>query len=901
MYRGERVECSTSSGTNQKLVGGRMSNIARFTSLALAALVALACFSVPPTADAQVEGNPPAVVLTPAIQGSSRGLPEEPGVDRSRYHHIPLLWAEGCRFEKYSPEQEIIERRKGTSKAFDNGDGTETAIIGIAPIHYQDEEGLWQEIGTEIVPNSSGKHSAFEHAVVENRHQVYLDGENSGGYLVEVDGGEILFGTESVIHLEADDGTILATVPRASVPGIVESSTLRYPGSYPQLAAAEELLIQRRVVKHTIVLEERPALFDAHPAARNFVLREWVQLPPGWTVVLGLNPDEVASGNSASQLQIVDQEGRHKASIPTPVFMEKEPRADQAAGPEGERIPGQIEKGQGTYRVQPSPGGVFIDTVVPMEWLRNEDRRFPVLIDPTIEVLVPESTDFAGFIADNGNWCSTGWPNDGDPVWASGGQIGAASPDDQQRAWFRFLVNMIPQSSVIIDTDLTIQFASSNWPYLNFTAISNTNNISCPLRYYEIGTGVYATHNCPSGTTTGNVTTDLGASADADLQDSLAYGAFGIGIHEFGLNSLYSAEIYSWGSWNWQEPYIEVCYTPPSVTRVAWVATPNDSNNIFDVDACDTVYCRVEAVGYTEVNVEVHQDDCNACCDSIVVAEFPVQIDLATGFGTAQWEAVWNNAAQDYFLRVEDTQGTYLACSCGVCDLDVNDTNPPSCPSLQSPGDGATFPWNPNLQINFSWSLNPGPGCASGFAQYRFRLSRNADLSAPLQEFDTTNTSAAFAGLGPGDWYWGVNAQDDAGNWNWASCGSRLFSLDVVDAGIQLDSVMPDPVSAGCTLLISYSVTNTGNTDHEFDIGCTITGPNNFLVNLPAPMITLNAGDTSSGEIPFPIPPAPQIGIWQATVAVWESQAGAGVNLDSSQAPFQVQAAMTTATIAISS
>jgi len=226
-----------------------MPNITRFTSLALATLVALACFSVPPTADAQVEGNPPAVVLTPAIQGASRGLPEEPGVDRSRYHHIPLLWAEGCRFEKYSPEQEIIERRKGTSKAFDNGDGTETAIIGIAPIHYQDEEGLWQEIGTEIVPNSSGKHSAFEHAVVENRHQVYLDGENSGGYLVEVDGGEILFGTESVIHLEADDGTILATVPRASVPGIVESSTLRYPGSYPQLAAAEELLIAARSLR----------------------------------------------------------------------------------------------------------------------------------------------------------------------------------------------------------------------------------------------------------------------------------------------------------------------------------------------------------------------------------------------------------------------------------------------------------------------------------------------------------------------------------------------------------------------------------------------------------------------------------------------------------------------------
>ena len=34
-----------------------MSNIARFTSLALATLLALVCFSVPPTADAQVEGN----------------------------------------------------------------------------------------------------------------------------------------------------------------------------------------------------------------------------------------------------------------------------------------------------------------------------------------------------------------------------------------------------------------------------------------------------------------------------------------------------------------------------------------------------------------------------------------------------------------------------------------------------------------------------------------------------------------------------------------------------------------------------------------------------------------------------------------------------------------------------
>jgi len=68
-----------------------------------------------------------------------------------------------------------------------------------------------------------------------------------------------------------------------------------------------------------------------------------------------------------------------------------------------------------------------------------------------------------------------------------------------------------------------------------------------------------------------------------------------------------------------------------------------------------------------------------------------------------------------------------------------------------------------------------------------------------------------------------------------------------------------------------------------------------------ASSVTLSAGDSALGGITFEIPTSAQPGGWDVIVCVWNGPPGAGgTSLDCMADMFQVQDAMTTATIAIS-
>ena len=52
---------------------------------------------------------------------------------------------------------EIISKRSEYEKHFDNGDGTITAFVNTAPLHYSDN-GEWKEIDNTLIPDNSGNY-----------------------------------------------------------------------------------------------------------------------------------------------------------------------------------------------------------------------------------------------------------------------------------------------------------------------------------------------------------------------------------------------------------------------------------------------------------------------------------------------------------------------------------------------------------------------------------------------------------------------------------------------------------------------------------------------------------------------------------------------------------------------
>ena len=61
----------------------------------------------------------------------------------------------------YPSGKEIIEARSAHTKLFKNDDNTNTLLISIAPMHFQDQNGQWQEIDTTL-ENSTGKRMKME-------------------------------------------------------------------------------------------------------------------------------------------------------------------------------------------------------------------------------------------------------------------------------------------------------------------------------------------------------------------------------------------------------------------------------------------------------------------------------------------------------------------------------------------------------------------------------------------------------------------------------------------------------------------------------------------------------------------------------------------------------------------
>jgi len=59
--------------------------------------------------------------------------------------------------------EEVIELREEGAKTFDRGDGKFTLAASRTPIHYKDDEGLYQDIDLNIVNGKIDKNDRVEH------------------------------------------------------------------------------------------------------------------------------------------------------------------------------------------------------------------------------------------------------------------------------------------------------------------------------------------------------------------------------------------------------------------------------------------------------------------------------------------------------------------------------------------------------------------------------------------------------------------------------------------------------------------------------------------------------------------------------------------------------------------
>ena len=118
-------------------------------------------------------------------------------------------WHKGGLFYGFTPEQEVISKRDANSKHFLNIDGTITAVISQAELHYKkNESSPWEDIRTDIRANESAFKKEYSLAVTENKYQLYFSDLLEKGHLIHLPTGEVQLGTQNKMWLESATGQI---------------------------------------------------------------------------------------------------------------------------------------------------------------------------------------------------------------------------------------------------------------------------------------------------------------------------------------------------------------------------------------------------------------------------------------------------------------------------------------------------------------------------------------------------------------------------------------------------------------------------------------------------------------------------------------------------------------------
>ena len=264
---------------------------------------------------------------------------------------------------EYDPSLELQGMRDAKTKAFLNEDGSISAMIGSEPFHYLSGEGTWEDIDLNIQAYPEGW------GVTENSFTTFFAPEAAGGVVVQTSEfvDPIITGINPMLVTLDVTGT--APEPYIAAPTIngieVGGNVIRYP-----LAEGFDLdyTVQHNQVKQDLIIREAPVLAE-HVA--YFGISEGMRMPLGYGMFSGdtLLNEELFQTQEDLQIRHLET-GELLVTIPSPTVIEAE----------------GAEPYTGTFFVQVYGSQVILITVVDAEWILDEDRQFPVSIDPSITV-----------------------------------------------------------------------------------------------------------------------------------------------------------------------------------------------------------------------------------------------------------------------------------------------------------------------------------------------------------------------------------------------------------------------------------------------------------------------------------------------------------------------------------
>lgn len=325
--------------------GWGLSGLARWWFLSAVAVGALVVGVLPPNAPAGAAENP-AVEDVPALP--SGPLPSESPVEPQGAFDVP----EAPEVVEPAPEiaapeepfrldrgGEVVERSEFTTTFEAPGEGT-LVRVSDDPLNVKMPDGSWREIDTALGRTDAGWSVAA--------HPMRPEFGDAGDDPVRV----------------RHDGHVVSFELEGAEPGKVEAPFWWWDDwdsiAYTEVGEHLDVRynVERGAVKETLVLREQPARGG----------NVW-----SWEVRANSLTPRLADGNS---VELVDRYGETAMMIPTPLAWDSS---------DAEGVRSAVETFPEVELAEVSAGVWRYTLTVDVSWLADEDREFPVFVDPTFQ------------------------------------------------------------------------------------------------------------------------------------------------------------------------------------------------------------------------------------------------------------------------------------------------------------------------------------------------------------------------------------------------------------------------------------------------------------------------------------------------------------------------------------
>jgi len=470
-----------------------------------------------------------------------------------------LLLAQGSSFGLHAQtvqvpagSKEVIAMRDRFSKHFALPDGSMRAYIASGSLHYTDANGNWQDIDCSLHASSKPGYAAENNANSISSHYMSYAGE---GVHLSVGESVLEIAIEPRLETFSADGNLLRPLQQA------KRVAARWSGNavvYSNIFTGADNVFRTAPdqVKNNLVLAALPSGISQDVAFLAYT--EEIRVPDGWNL---RSQKEVISAETvvAGPLTIVNEHGLVVFVIPVPdVFEQNDPAESVHADGRWEQAFRVRSLGQGRY---------VLSTLVPLSWLADGSRQYPVVIDPTVTLA--------------GNW--GGWQNTQSSYLDQNPSAyvftGLNSNGATYHSYTQFDVSSIPNLSIVTDTRLKAELnGSGNTSVTETILINDITGALGPYSSYsssaytDMGNGNYTSFSCTGLGTYGFY--DLGTDADSDVMASLASGDFQVG---FSI-----ASPTTWKRFTSNLNYLEVTYLTctPTISATASAATYSNGFNV---------------------------------------------------------------------------------------------------------------------------------------------------------------------------------------------------------------------------------------------------------------------------------------------------------------------------------